>query len=125
MVKGKKGIYIKFIFCLLISLTCLIDRTRSQGGMNSCGTVGDKQPLNTTDCTSPQKSLGDGEKCCYISALLAGEPISACVILPYGANETSIKNAAERLGSNSTYSCHSNFAKISFILLLACIFLLR
>ena len=102
--------YLKLMILVVVIKSCF-----SQGGMNSCGTVGDHQPQNKTQCTSDQKGLGDGEKCCYISALLAGEPISACVILPKGQDEKTIKNAAEKIGSNSTYSCSAVWLLKSFI----------
>jgi hypothetical protein len=115
---------VKSSYFKLIILVVVIKSYISQGGMNSCGTVGDRQPQNKTQCTSPQKSLGEGEKCCYISAFLSGQPISACVILPKDQDEATIKNAAEKIGSNSTYSCKGSWLLKNFLAYLCAIVVL-
>jgi len=75
------------------------------GGFNSCGTVGAAMPAKQSDCLS-DKDLNSGALCCYISAFfsLNGSKLSACVLLPPGANQTVIGEAAKALGTNSTYS---------------------
>ncbi len=76
-------------------------------GLNTCGIVGDRMPAGINDCVS-DKNLTMGSKCCYISAIPLNDKISACFLLPPGANITIIQQAAEALGRNSTSTCEDS-----------------
>ena len=91
----------------------------SQGGINTCGGIGDRQPLNETECIFATKGLELGEKCCYISAYSSGEKISACVILVKDQDQKIIQEASRKLGNNSTYFCIGNYIKYYSIVYIA------
>jgi hypothetical protein len=109
----------KFLAATVLGLA-LISAVTS-GGMNTCGTVGDAMPANSSDCLSDQ-DIVKGAKCCYMSAI-SRFPItnttveSACALLPPGNSETIIKHIAENMGINGTYTCNSSYMAVSTLLL--------
>lgn len=112
---------LKFLLLVAIQLilfNCVFN------SMNSCSSLGDNEPTNSTQCTKDRINLKEQEKCCFISANIdENTKKSACILLVDAKNETTIENAAKSLGYNSTYDCSSRLIIPANVIAFICLFL--